>query len=63
MNLGDSGLICEHRMVVERLRVAMSDEEHGMHLETEPIELRITAGVIALIAGVAAEERSDDEVI
>lgn len=49
-------------MVVEKLRVVMRDDEHGVCLVTELNELRNTAGVIAWIAASAAEEtESDDE--
>lgn len=48
MNLGDSGLICMHRMVVEKLRLVRSDDGDCVHLVTELNELRIAVGAIAL---------------
>lgn len=62
MNLGECGLIEVHRMVVERLRLVASDEDDGVHLETELNELRKSAGGIALIAVGATVKSSDDDV-
>lgn len=56
MNLGDSGLIAVHRIVVEKVRLLMNGDEDAVHLVTEINEPRIAAGAIFFwIAGLAEE--------